>query len=717
MKKRMQGMLLGVLVIALNFVVLMTSTTVYASQSAGWLSLNEIQNRQGVYIKRDNRFLPLQMNNIAVTTANNTLAITENTNSVLMLPGDRIVYVNLHPPRLTISTGFMGYLAGYPFRFRDTAYFYSANIVENVNAHIQFATPNNDAPRYTYLNGHPIPNNPLLETNVLWPENRNMFGGLTRGIRFIGDRGDRFTLGRWQGTNWIETVIVAENRRIYTAEQVATEIERTLNGYFYLNFEMPSEGYMLVAFSGYGQWNASVQSLIRFGGGVAQVPRPITPAPTGRDSLRFIIGTAMLWVGGTSHPIEAAPFIADGRTMLPLRVVSETLGASVEWDGATQTISIQSDDTELLLTIDTPLPNNMGTPQLVDGNTFVPVAYVAEMLGATVRWDGDAQAVYIYTASDGISPMPTSPSEMADDAVLPIGHFNTTFSTLNGHSMAIDSTGTLWGWGNNSYGQIGDGTTINRSTPVRIMGNVVSVITSFDTTMTITANGVLYAWGANPWGRLGDGTTQERHTPTRIMDNVAFAYNSMGSNALAISTDGSLWVWGLNSEGVIGDGTREHRYTPTRVKDNVVFAYFSGGGTHAVTADNHFLAWGQAHIWTSEGSAVVSSLTPETIPLITVSHFERNTVDDISIRVVFDGGGGHGTSISLQDGIPRGIPQEIGGSTVIAVSPGFTHTLALTAEGVLWAWGENTYGQLGDGTTQTRTDFVRVMDNVMIPNQ
>ena len=81
--------------------------------------------------------------------------------------------------------------------------------------------------------------------------------------------------------------------------------------------------------------------------------------------------------------------------MVPLALIAEALGADVSWDGNTRTVTIMSEGTMLMLIIDVPLPNDMGTPVISNGRTFVPVAFISQMLGANVRWDGDNQAVYI----------------------------------------------------------------------------------------------------------------------------------------------------------------------------------------------------------------------------------------------------------------------------------------------------------------------------------
>jgi len=111
--------------------------------------------------------------------------------------------------------------------------------------------------------------------------------------------------------------------------------------------------------------------------------------------IMLVLGQTAYTVNSITYYANAAPFISDGRTMVPLRVVAEALGAEVDWIGETRTATIVGNGVSLALPLDVPLPNNMGTPTSVGGRTFVPLAYVAEMLGATVGWDGATQTVTI----------------------------------------------------------------------------------------------------------------------------------------------------------------------------------------------------------------------------------------------------------------------------------------------------------------------------------
>ena len=112
-------------------------------------------------------------------------------------------------------------------------------------------------------------------------------------------------------------------------------------------------------------------------------------------NLRLQIASLAYTLNGDSHQMEAPPFIAQDRTMVPIRLVAEALGADVDWVEDTRTVIISQDSTTINLVLDVPLEGGMGTPVNVGGFTFVPVAFVAETLGANVRWDASNQAVYI----------------------------------------------------------------------------------------------------------------------------------------------------------------------------------------------------------------------------------------------------------------------------------------------------------------------------------
>ncbi len=235
------------------------------------------------------------------------------------------------------------------------------------------------------------------------------------------------------------------------------------------------------------------------------------------------------------------------------------------------------------------------------------------------------------------------------------------------HTVAVKPDGSLWTWGHNWDGQLGDGNTTDRATPVLIMNGVTAVTAGDNHTVALKIDGSLWAWGDNWKGQLGDGTTTDRSSPRSVMNGVG-AIAAGVSHTLALRTDGSVWAWGWNIDGQIGDGTTTDRSRPVVVMNGV--SAIAGGGWHTLALKTDGTLW----LWGSK------------------SHGQL-------------GDGAHGW------GIYRTTPAYLMNG-VVAAAAGASHTLALKANGSLWAWGNNEEGQLGDGTTRDRFRPIRIMDGV-----
>ncbi|WP_409014998.1 RCC1 domain-containing protein, partial [Archangium sp.] len=137
------------------------------------------------------------------------------------------------------------------------------------------------------------------------------------------------------------------------------------------------------------------------------------------------------------------------------------------------------------------------------------------------------------------------------------------------HSLWVRPDGTVWAWGNNQYGQLGDGTTATRSSPRRVsaLSGVVALSAGYFHSLAVLQDGTVWAWGKNDSGQLGDGTTTQRSTPVRVSALSGVTSVSAGMHhSLAVLQDGTVWAWGNNESGHLGDVTTTQRSTPVQVR-------------------------------------------------------------------------------------------------------------------------------------------------------
>ena len=323
------------------------------------------------------------------------------------------------------------------------------------------------------------------------------------------------------------------------------------------------------------------------------------------------------------------------------------------------------------------------------------------------------------------------------------------------HTVTVTADGQLWAWGWNSSGQLGDGTTTDRHSPVRIgeASNWASVAAGWRHTAAVTTDGQLWAWRDRV--ELVDGTFIIHHSiPVRIGEasnwaSVAAGYYhtvavttdgqlwAWGGNSsspvrigtasnwasvaavdrhtVAVTTDGQLWAWGFNGYGQLGDGTTTNRTSPVRIGEEHNWASVAAGGLHtvAVTTDGRLWAWGNNHNGQLGNGTRIDSHSPvlicEARNWVSVAAVGLHTV-----AVTTDGqlwAWGWNSSGQLGDGTTtdRLSPVRIGeANNWTSVAAGAMHTIAVTTDDQLWAWGHNSNGQLGDGTTITRPSPVRV---------
>jgi alpha-tubulin suppressor-like RCC1 family protein len=258
-------------------------------------------------------------------------------------------------------------------------------------------------------------------------------------------------------------------------------------------------------------------------------------------------------------------------------------------------------------------------------------------------------------------------------------------SAGQGHSLALRADGTVWAWGNNSAGQLGDGTTSNRTTPVPVVGlsGVTAVAAGGDFSLAVIGDGAeagtVWAWGANASGQLGDGTTTSRALPVRVPGISGIARLAAGRDwALAGGADGRRWAWGANAYGQLGDGTTAGQGTPHVTSGGAPAVAVAAGAYHGLAFDGTGTAWG----WGENGSGQL----------------------------------GMGSTPSCYS--PCAVADRLLGVTgALAGAGGISHSLILRADGRVLATGANTVGQLGDGTTAARTAATVVPGLSLAPNE
>jgi alpha-tubulin suppressor-like RCC1 family protein len=291
-----------------------------------------------------------------------------------------------------------------------------------------------------------------------------------------------------------------------------------------------------------------------------------------------------------------------------------------------------------------------------------------------------------------------------------------------GPAQAADAIGTARGWGLNSSGQVGDGTTVNRLTPTPVRGltNVTQIDAGTLHSLAVLRDLTVRAWGANNTGQLGDGTLTNRTSPVQVggLTNIVTVSAGAG-HSLALASDGTVWAWGLNNRGQLGDGSLNTQTRPVRVVGLPgPAARISAGDNHSVVRlqDGSVWAWGS----NINGQLGDGTLTSRSRPVrsqvpgqaLAVSAGAEHTLALRTDLVVF--AWGDNTQGQLGDGttLDKLLPNQVPGLTsVIQISAGGLHNLVRRggAPRTAFAWGNNAFGQLGDGTTTTRLRPVQVL--------
>ena len=294
------------------------------------------------------------------------------------------------------------------------------------------------------------------------------------------------------------------------------------------------------------------------------------------------------------------------------------------------------------------------------------------------------------------------------------------------HSVALKNDGSLLVWGRNNVGQLGDGTQQPRTTPIpgpSFVEDVVAIAAGDQHTLALTSDGSLFAWGSDGNGQLGNGpptpgmpTFSLNKVPVNLANVIAIAAG--GNHSLAVTSDQRVWAWGANASAQIGDGTTEDRDDPVLVDGLSGITAVAAGSLHSVALreDGQVFCWGEGDFGRLGNGTTLQRIAPAPSLLsnaVAIAAGERHTLAVDRLGKVW--AWGNQTEGQVGDGTNAGTvstPVQLSEPTdVVNVAAGSFHSLAVSSNGVIWGWGRNNFGEIGDGTTVKRLQPVRVSEN------
>ncbi|MDD3878047.1 MAG: T9SS type A sorting domain-containing protein [Bacteroidales bacterium] len=290
---------------------------------------------------------------------------------------------------------------------------------------------------------------------------------------------------------------------------------------------------------------------------------------------------------------------------------------------------------------------------------------------------------------------------------------SSSVASYNGHSLAIQDNGTLWAWGSNNDGQLGNGSTYtHQMLPLKVGNdsNWAKVTNGFHFSIAINNDGALWAWGRNGRRQLGlAGSTSNRTTPVLVNNDSDWVDISAGAEfVIALKDNGTLWAWGYNSEGQLGNGNTNTLETPTQIGSDTNWIAVSAGYSHSMglKSDSTLWTWGSnQHGQLGRGGVTSIPTQVGTDKWIYMTAGGLHSLGIKADSTLWAWGRNLYAQLGDNTETNRSTPTKIGNdSTWISVSAGYEHSLGLQADSSLWAWGRNAAGQLGD--TATYDDFL-----------
>ena len=326
---------------------------------------------------------------------------------------------------------------------------------------------------------------------------------------------------------------------------------------------------------------------------------------------------------------------------------------------------------------------------------------------------GSSGGGYIFGLNTG-SSFPISPVQVG---------LLSSWTQINfyaGGGLALQNNGTLWTWGSNGYGQLGQGNTTDTSSPVQIGALTTwAQVANGVTASALQSNGTLWSWGSDSYGQLGLNTSTLYSSPVQIGTLTNWIQTIPGNNRIgAINNNNSLYTWGLNSWGVLGTNDQNNRSAPTLLLGPLISLYPVSNWTQVAAGNSHWLAiqsngslWscgynGYGQLGNNTSSTSVGVSTPVQVGALTtwtqVAGGNYSSYATQNTGTLWSWGYNNFGQLGQSNTTNYSSPAQVGllsNWTQISVNSTSAHALALQSNGTLWAWGYNAYGQLGNSNT------------------
>ncbi|MBV8194741.1 MAG: IPT/TIG domain-containing protein, partial [Candidatus Dormibacteraeota bacterium] len=310
----------------------------------------------------------------------------------------------------------------------------------------------------------------------------------------------------------------------------------------------------------------------------------------------------------------------------------------------------------------------------------------------------------------------------------------TAIAAGDNQSYALKSDGSVWAWGENEDGDLGDGSDVEQNSPVEVSGltsGVRAIAAGYYHGLALKWDGTVWAWGDNGYGELGNGSGQyEAYTPVKTAVNNAVAIAAGEDFSLALLADGTVVAWGYGGEGQLGDnGAQYERPTPQTVQGVGGVVAIAAGYEQALALKNDgtYYAWGgnyEGELGTGSSGGTSTPVQGQLTGLAGLAAGEEYSVGftgptpsapappgappfSCSGQKVHSGavyGWGVNSYGEVGDGTTNTDPVPVQVSdlldSVTAVATGYQHSVAVKTDGSVWAWGDNSYGELGDNEAE-----------------